>query len=90
MLVDDQGGTGDGIRIVNPDNPSLEAVLIVVQTATVVFEATAVSAEITPMVTPEVLPVVEAVSDVLIHVESAKNVSKSSNVIIDPPQIGDE
>ena len=85
MLVDDQGGTGDGIRIVNPDNPSLEAVLIVVQTATVVSEATAVSVKITPMVTPEVLPVVKAVSDVLIPVESAKNVSKSSNVIIDPP-----
>ena len=85
VLVDDQGGVGDGIRIVNPDNSSLEAIPTVVQTATAVSEATVVSAEITPMVAPEVIPVVEAVSDVLIPVESANNVSKSSDVIIDPP-----
>ena len=51
------------------------------------------------MVALEVIPVVEAVSDILIPVESADNVfescdvdnvSKSSYVIIDPPQIGDE
>ena len=84
VLVDDQGGAGDRIRVVNPDNSSLGVSPTVIQTATVVFETTAVSAEITSIVTQEVIPVEEAVSDVLILVESAENVSKSSDVIIDP------
>ena len=90
MLVDEQGGAGDEIYVVNPDNPSLGAIPTVIQTATAISEATTVSAEITSMGTPEVIPVVEAVSDVLIPVESAENVFKTSDVIIDPPQIGDE
>ena len=51
------------------------------------------------MVTLEVIPIVEAVFDILILVESVDNVfescdvdnvSKLSDVIIDPPQTGDE
>ena len=84
VLVGDQGNAGDGIHAVNPDNPSGGAIPTVIQTVPVVSEATAVSAEITTIVASEV------VSDVLVPVEYAKNVSKSSNVIIDPPPIGDE
>ena len=84
VLVGDQGDAGDGIRAVNPDNPSVGAIPTVIQTATAVSEATAVSAEITPIVASEV------VLDVLVPVESAENVSKFSDVIIDPPQIGDK
>ena len=79
VLVGDQGDAGDGIRAVIFDNPSMEAIPTVIQTATAVSEATAVSTEITPIVASEV------VSDVLVPVGSAENVSKSFDVIINPP-----
>ena len=99
MLVDDQGGASDGIRMVNPENLFLETSPTVVQTITSVSKATAVPVEVIPMVAPEDLPVAEAVFDVLIPVESADNVSescdvdnvsKSSDVIINPSRTEDE
>ena len=69
--------------MVNAENPVLEMIPIV-------SEATAVPAGIIPIVVPEITPIAEAVSNVVIPVESVVNVSKSSDVIIDPPQIGDE
>ena len=74
----------------NAENPSLEMVPTFVETITSVSEAIAVPGEVITMVVPEITPVAEAVSDVFILVESADNVSKSSDVIIDPPQTGNE
>ena len=99
VLVDDQGGASDRIRMVNPENLFLETSPTVVQTITSVSKATAVPVEVIPMVAPEDLLVAEAVSDVLIPVESADNVSescdvdnvsKSSDVIINPSRTEDE
>ena len=80
----------------NPENPSLETIPSVVGITPSVSKVTAVSIEAILVVSPEidlqvlVLPVVEAGPDVLTPVESVCNVSKSSDVIIAPPQSGNE
>ena len=96
VIMDDQVGTGDEIQMVNPDNPSAEIIPTVVGTIISMSETIAVTSKAIPMDLHEAdlsvsgLQVEEAVSDVLIPVESACNVLRSSDVIIAPPQFGDE
>ena len=50
VSMDDQFGAGNGIRMVNPENPSSNTIPTVVGTTPSVSETTAVSAEAIPMV----------------------------------------
>ena len=77
----------------NPENPFLETTPTAVGITPSVFEAITVSAEVVSSgidLHVSVSPAVEAVSNVLIPVESVCNVSKSFDVIVDPPQSGNE
>ena len=67
LTIDDQSGARDRIRMANLENPSSKTTPTIVGTTPSVFEATSVSVEAIPMVSPEVdlyvsvLPVVELV-----------------------------
>ena len=92
----DQEVTIDESRMANLENPFLETIPSVIRITPSVSKATAVSTEAILVVSPEidlqvsVLLVIEVGSDVLTPVEFVCNVSKSSDVIIAPPQTRDE